>query len=45
MNKPRPGTYFFVILAGAISGEYLLFVNGGFIFGVLMSLLLLQLIK
>ena len=42
MNRPRPGTYFFVILAGAISGEYLLFVNGGFIFGVL---LLLQLIK
>ena len=45
MNRPRPGTYFFVILAGAISVEYLLFVNGGFIFGVLMSLLLLQLIK
>ena len=43
MNRPRPGTYFFVILAGAISGEYLLFVNGGF--GVLMSFLLLQLIK
>ena len=41
MNRPRPGTYFFVILAGAISGEYLLFVNDGFIFGVLVSLSLL----
>jgi len=31
MNRPRPGTSF-VVLAGAISDGYSLFINGGFIF-------------
>ncbi len=45
MSKARPGTYFFVILAGMIAGEYLLFINGGFVLGIIFSLALLELIK
>ena len=45
MSKVRPGTFFFVFLAGAIAGEYLLFVNGGFVFGILLAFGLLQLVK
>ena len=37
MSIASPGTVFFVILAGAIAGEYLIFVNGGFIFGILIA--------
>ena len=45
MSIASPGTVFFVILAGALAGEYLIFVNGGFIFGVLIAFGLLQLVK
>ena len=45
MSNAGPGTFFFVFLAGAIAGEYLLFVNGGFVFGVLAAYGLLQLVK
>ena len=45
MGRARTGTYFFVVLAGMIAGEYLLFVNGGFIFGILFAIALLQSIK
>tara|TARA_B100000941_G_C28476916_1_gene539768 strand:+ start:880 stop:984 length:105 start_codon:yes stop_codon:yes gene_type:complete len=34
-----------VFLAGAIAGEYLLFVNGGFVFGLMAAYGLLQLVK
>ena len=45
MSNARPGTYFFVLLAGAIAGEYLIFVNGGLIVGLLLAYGLLQLVK
>tara|TARA_Y100000817_G_scaffold266490_1_gene222720 strand:+ start:59 stop:196 length:138 start_codon:yes stop_codon:yes gene_type:complete len=45
MSNARPGTYFFVLLAGSIAGESLLFVNGGFILGLLFAFGLLQLVK
>ena len=45
MSNARPGTVFFVFLAGAIAGEYLIFVNGGFIFGILIAYGLLQLVR
>tara|TARA_B100001248_G_C26954293_1_gene263007 strand:- start:78 stop:215 length:138 start_codon:yes stop_codon:yes gene_type:complete len=45
MSNARPGTYFFVLLAGSIAGESLLFVNGGFILGLLFAFALLQLVK
>ena len=45
MSNTRPGTLFFVLLAGAIAGEYFLFVNGGFIIGLLLAYGLLQLVK
>ena len=45
MSRARPGTYFFVIFAGMLAGEYLLFINGGFIFGMVFALALLELVK
>ena len=45
MSNARPGTFFFVLLAGSIVGESLLFVNGGFIFGLLFAYGLLQLVR
>ena len=45
MSYARPGTFFFVLLAGAMAGEYFIFVNGGFILGVVVAFGLLQLVK
>ena len=44
MINARLGT-FFVFLAGAIAGEYLLFVNGRFVFGLVPAFGLLELVK
>ena len=44
-EQSKTGDIFFVFLAGAIAGEYLLFVNGGFVFGILLAFGLLQLVK
>ena len=44
-EQSEAGNNFFVFLAGALAGEYLLFVNGGFVFGILIAFGLLQLVK
>ena len=45
MSNARPETFFFVLFAGAIAGEYFIFVNRGFIYGLLGAFGLLQLVK